>query len=175
MTWQNPGCCDYCAERDCDGRCVRRPSFRFLGSIIRWWGVFIWIVLILFFLFLKANAEGAGKNKPELDPAFYVNQNSYTLGTVRAITVVRPDARKTWTVVDFVPSYTPLLYPGDELLFCGNVSDKFAGLTSADEIVIVYGRAVEVTKAGSPPSIFACHNLHAIRFVRKTDNLDGRP
>jgi len=64
------------------------------------------------------------------------------------------------------------LYPGDELLFCGNVSDKFVGLTSADEIVIVYGRAIEIARLDGPrPNVFACHSLHAIRFVRKTDNL----
>ena len=166
MTWQNPGCCDYCAERDCDGQCVKRPRFRFLGNIIRWWGVFIWIVLILMFCFLKAHGMVAGVQKPEPNPSWFVNQNSYTLGTVRAVTVVRPSPHKLWTVIEFLPAYTPLLYPGDEILLCGDVSGQFLGLTTNQEIVIIYGRAVEITKAGSPPVIFACHDL---KGIRKTD------
>ncbi len=159
-------------QRDCDGQCVRKipKPCQLLGNIIRWWSISIWIILILLFCFLKAHGSVAGQSASGLDPNFYVNQNSYTMGTVRAVAVVKPDARKTWTVVDFVPSFTPLLYPGDALMFCGNVSKDFEGLTSTDEVVIVYGRAIEVAKVGGPrPNVFACHSFHALRFVRKTD------
>jgi len=85
-----------------------------------------------------------------------------------SVGTVEPGKARVWTLVEFKPSYTPLLYPADSLLFCGqDATRKFVGLTNNTEVVIVYSRAVSVVKIASPPpTVIACHNLEFIRRVQ---------
>ena len=142
---------------------------KFLGSIIRWFFILIWFVLILMIFFLKAARGSTGDvRKPDSSPSFFVNNHEYVMGYVTSVGTVEPGNARVWTLVEFKPSYTPLLYPADGLLFCGqDAARKFVGLTNNTEVVIVYSRAVSVSKvAGPPPAVIACHNLEFIRKVQ---------
>ena len=141
----------------------------FFGQVMRWFCVLILFFLILIMCLLKAARGSTGDiRKPDLDQNFFVNPHSYVLGYVMSVGTVEPGKSRVWTLVEFKPSYTPLLYPNDSLLFCGqDAARKFVGLTNNTEVVIVYSRAVSVVKVPSPPpSVIACHNLEVIRKVQ---------
>ena len=142
---------------------------KYLGSLARWICLIILGLTLLALCFYKvARASTGDIRKPDLDPNFFVNNHVYTLGYVMSVGTVEPGKARIWTLVEFKPSYTPLLYPNDSLLFCGqDAARKFVGLTNNTEVVIVYSRAVSVVKVPSPPpSVIACHNLEMIRKVQ---------
>jgi hypothetical protein len=136
----------------------------FLGNVIRWFCVLIWVALIIAFCYLRANGDVAGDRKPEQPYVAFYNPHTYQLGGVSEITFVHPERGKTWTVVRWKPAYAPLLYD-ENLNFCGNVADKFAGVRVDEEIVIVYSRAISVAREGK--AIVACRSLDYVRKMYK--------
>ena len=90
----------------------------FFGQVMRWFCVLILFFLILIMCLLKAARGSTGDiRKPDLDQNFFVNPHSYVLGYVMSVGTVEPGKSRVWTLVEFKPSYTPLLYPNDSLLF----------------------------------------------------------
>jgi hypothetical protein len=132
---------------------------RYVGNLARWILLFL-VLTVVFFLLLKRAPGVESKLVRNPDIFHYTNPRTYQLGTVAGLDVIRVVPGKLWTVVTWKPAYAPMLYT-ESLLFCGaKSSEMFVNLTSEDEIVIVYSRAVEVARVDSPPpSILACHSL----------------
>lgn len=140
---------------------------RFLGNVIRWFFVLVWIVVIVAFMYLRAHGS-TGKQARTPEPDWFINYHEYSYGTVGEITILHMPNGKTWTGVLWKPAMTPLLYTED-LSFCGNVAGKFEGLLTTDSVVLIFSRAREVARIEGPkPNIVACRTLDAV--VRKTDN-----
>jgi hypothetical protein len=138
---------------------------RYLGNLFRWAVVIIVTLLILFWTEIRGHAAPKQPSKPVPDIFHYTNPRTYQMGTVAGLDVIRISG-KQWTVLTWKPAYAPLLY-SESLLFCGpKATEMFVNLTSEDEIVIVYSRAVEVARVESPPpSVLACHTLEAVKKV----------
>jgi hypothetical protein len=141
---------------------------RFLGNMIRWFLLAFVLLALVFFFLLRANAavpKQAGHGRP-FDFPNYVNPRMYQMGYVQEASLVHPTKDKTWTLVTWKPSFSPLLYD-ERLLFCGDVQDKLVNLTTTTEVVIVYSRAITTARLDSPPpNVVACRSLD---FVRLTD------
>jgi hypothetical protein len=138
---------------------------KYLGNLFRWAVVIIVTLLILFWMEIRGHAAPKQPSKPVPDIFHYTNPRTYQLGYVADLDLIRISG-KQWTVLTWKPAYAPLLY-SESLLFCGaQATEKFVNLTSEDEIVIIYSRAVEVARVDSPPpSILACHTLEAVKKV----------
>jgi len=138
---------------------------KYLGNALRLAAVLIWILLILFWMEIRGHAAPKQPSKPVPDIFHYTNPKTYQMGYVADLDVIRISG-KLWTVVTWKPAYAPLLYT-ESLLFCGpKASEMFVNLTSEDQIVIVYSRAVETARAdGPPPNILACHTLDHVKKV----------
>ena len=140
---------------------------KYLGNALRLAVVLVWILLILFFYEMRGHAATTKQpSKPVPDIFHYTNPKTYQMGTVAGLDVIRVSG-KLWTVVTWKPAYAPMLYT-ESLLFCGpKASEMFVNLTSEDEIVIVYSRAVEVARIEEPPpSVLACHTLDHVQKVQ---------
>lgn len=134
---------------------------------MRWFFFGIWVVFLILMFYLRA--KGA-TNHSEALPYTTINPHTYQLGTVQEMTLVAPQKGKVWTEITWKPAMTSLLYD-ERLLFCGNVTEKFAGIRTNQEIVLVYSRSVpEVSRIEGPlPGTIGCHSLDGIRFVQKMD------
>jgi hypothetical protein len=138
---------------------------RFLGNFLRWVSILVWILLIFFWYEMRGHSEVSKPPKLVPDIFHYTNPRMYQLGHVVDLDLIKISG-KTWTVLTWKPAYAPLLY-SESLLFCGpKASELFVNLTSEDEIVIIYSRAIEVARAESPPSILACHTLEKVIKVQ---------
>ena len=136
---------------------------KFLGNLIRWFCILILFLFVIALCFLKAGSTG--KKVDAGDPAlvYTVNRHEYSLGTIAGVTVIHLPGGKIWTSVTWKPVMTPLLYD-ENLLFCGDVSERFAGFLTTDELALIFSRAVEVARFDGPkPNIMACRNLEAVQ------------
>ena len=138
---------------------------KYLGLALRLG--FILLLFILLGLWKEMRGATSKPPKPVPDIFHYTNPRTYQLGYVVDLDLVRISG-KQWTVLTWKPAYAPLLYT-ESLLFCDpRATEMFVNLTSEDEIVIVYSRAVEIARVDSPPpSILACHELEYVKKVEK--------
>ena len=134
---------------------------KYLGLLPR----LILLALVVFLLTARAAHCTTGKQKPSPYPYNFVNPHEYSLGKVLELSTVHPTKGKTWTSLRWKPERSPLLY-SESMLFCGDVTNMFAGITYDDELVLIFSRAVEVAREDNPPSIVACRNLEGIVQIR---------
>ncbi len=99
----------------------------------------------------------AAQNKlPE--PAYKTNPFAYTVGSVtEAKLIVDTDTKKVYAVLRIHPVGTYMLYPGDELTFCGNQRNSL-DFTSNDVVILMYTKWL--THKG-------CHDLLGIFVIDK--------
>lgn len=133
------------------------------------------VLWLLFFAVFAPYLRGAVQHRyePTIAPAGYVNPKQFNFGTlVVAPFIVHPTDTKTWTVVQFRPLGTPLLY-SENLLFCGDVRKYFQD-TDGKFLILVYSRAIsEIARDKKLPIIDVCRAFDSM-FIIQTETEFGK-
>lgn len=132
----------------------------------------LYIAILLFayvVLPIAAKTQGDPLRQPLIPGSGYINPHVYAFGMVEMSFTIQPKPGKTWTVVNFQPVMTPLLYH-ETYLFCGDQLSKLQSL-DGQLVVLIYSRAFpETAKIETPPKeITACHSLDFVRVVPKEE------
>lgn len=131
------------------------------------------LLLIVLCAAAMAKTTPAGNNlTPDADiPVWGVeNTHMYTFGSLRfePFTVHPDGGKKTWTVVQFRPYMSPMLY-SDTIFFCGDETQRLANL-SGKNVVLTYSRAAnQQLKDNRIPAVMVCRSLDAVTVIQSAN------
>ena len=137
-------------------------------------GLIIGLVLSLLVIMLtKQPAHGAnlpGRDMSQrldgeyIPPAAYSNPHQYIYGSVSDAFLIKTPTNAVWTVVEFRPFGTPLLYH-ETLVLCGDkLTDIVGTQATSDSMLLMFSRSVhEVEFIKRPTEVIACHSLDGVK------------
>lgn len=135
----------------------------------------LWFIIGFLVTFTIGTRLAHGANLPGRDmsqrldgeyipPAAYSNPHQYIYGNVSDAFLIKTPKNAVWTVVEFKPFGTPLLYH-ETIVLCGDKLADIAGTeATSSSMLLMFSRSVrEVEFIKRPTEVVACHSLDGVK------------